>query len=489
MLTIDRLQLACSVARDHPAAEAVAARLRSIGQRRVGASLGTVLERTCAPGDERVILVRRLEVRLDVDVASGDDAISEALAAAIAAALHAVADDGESRIEFVDHVDQLARLLADLAAGVAWHRWYHRDAFPGMVHLLPSVAIRTIAEHEPAHFAAGAERLTMRSLAALTAAIHPADAARILAVLPASDLVGGEPVEAVVAQVLDARTAPPSDVLFVVLAARRRVTATAAEIVSVVEDLVGLDASARSDDVTSVSTQRTTFGAVLLLLPYLAEAACHGLLPSPADRYAVVAALAGPAALADPAVLAVLADDGADPPEPAIDNATATLEWLQSALAVGPIELGTHVVRSRGHRVAVLVDEPTGHWLAIQPGAATAVWRPLLAKYPATQRAPRRAVGDTLRFLHLAAPEHTVIAANVLRRFAASLPGFALADAAHLWREALECGATVGETSSGWHVELERPPLAEILRVCGHGDRAVSLPWRHGRLVHIEVAG
>ena len=94
-----------------------------------------------------------------------------------------------------------------------------------------------------------------------------------------------------------------------------------------------------------------------------------------------------------------------------------------------------------------------------------------------------------MRFLHPATPQHTVTAANVLRRFAASLPGFALSDAAHLWREALDCDAAVAEAFSGWHVQVERPPLAEILRVCGHGDRTTALPWRRGRTVRVEVAG
>jgi hypothetical protein len=94
-----------------------------------------------------------------------------------------------------------------------------------------------------------------------------------------------------------------------------------------------------------------------------------------------------------------------------------------------------------------------------------------------------------LRFLHPAAPQHIVTAANVLRRFAASMPGFALSDANHLWREALESGAAVRETFSGWHVQVERSPLAEILRVCGHGDRTTALPWRCGRIVRVEVAG
>lgn len=240
------------------------------------------------------------------------------------------------------------------------------------------------------------------------------------------------------------------------------------------------------------SSERTSFGALFLLLPHLADAARWRVLTSAADRLAVAAVLAGPAVAADPLVRALLADPpgGADPTgtDALGDRGSATLDWLRGVLAIGPVEVGVHVVRRGRERFAVLVDEPTGHWLGLHRGTGRAAFAALLAEHPAgAVRAPRRVVGDMLRFLRPGDDEQVVTAANVLRRFAGSLPGFALAGAAHLWREALDVDAGVTETAHGWHVAVNRPPLAEILRICGHGDRTIVLPWQPDRAVRVEI--
>jgi len=55
-------------------------------------------------------------------------------------------------------------------------------------------------------------------------------------------------------------------------------------------------------------------------------------------------------------------------------------------------------------------------------------------------------------------------------------------------REALDTGADVTVGDSGWHVRLHRSPLAEILRICGHGDRTTAVPWLDGLPVRVVIA-
>ena len=238
-------------------------------------------------------------------------------------------------------------------------------------------------------------------------------------------------------------------------------------------------------------TWTTPFGALFLLLPYLVEAG--RLTADAAQRRGIASALAGPDVQDDSAIVALLGlndtQSAAGPREP-LD--TSTLDWLTGVNAVGPVQPVVTTARLAGQRISVVVDVPTGHWLAIAPGVGTAAAiRQITDRFRPVDAHPRTYLARELR--RLGALEQATLgdcmtATNLVRRMANSLPGFATASSAHVWREALDAPADVTVTDEGWHVRVHRSPLAEILRICGHGDRTTVVPWLDGMPVRVVIA-
>lgn len=526
MLTIDRLHLECRTARDHPSPSDVSARLRQLVQRRLPGELATRFDAGTSPIDSRVVLIRRLHVHLSLDASRDEAVLAKVFAAAIVAGIESADHDGDDVITYANDVEQVTRLLVDLASGVAWDRWHHRRAFPGLVHLPPTTAIRTIAVESPPRFLDAAARMTMRSLRSMSAALDPADARRIVDSLPVDDGGGVDAATATaVCELWLEEPAARADELLLVLAAHREVMGAPISPLRAVVRAIDAVISARGlerevpavladVDVALVErlyeeaipnvgrpsvatpvgdevTWTTPYGALFLLLPYMVKAG--DVAASAARRAGLVRALVGASAIRDPAIAALLGLD-----EPAADGAelesieTATLDWLERVRAIGPVRPVVHTSRCAGQRVALVVDQPTGHWLAVTSGRGTAAaLRRISDRYGTVERGRPVRVAAELRRLGAFAGadlDDCMTATNLIRRVANSLPGFASTSSAHVWREALDVAAQVTVTEAGWRVRVDRSPLAEILRICGHGDRATTVPWLDDLTVRVVIA-
>lgn len=493
MLTIDRLRLECLTARDHPAPQEVSSRLRRIAQRELPNRLSAQLNQAIAPTDRRIVMIRRLRVQLHLDASLAEDVLAKAFASVIAAGIQA-ADTDDDVVVYADETEQTARLLVDLATGAAWRHWYHRRAFPGLAHLPPTAAIRTVALESPREFLDATPRLTMSSLQQLTAALDPIDADRIVAALSVSShaaVADPETVETAVCALRDDHPVMRGDTLLLILATRRLVpSASIREILEAVR-ATQIETARRPVLAPSVDheiTWTTTFGALFLLLPYLVEAG--PVVADTGQRRGVAVALAGPGVQDDSAVRALLGLD--ETPSAASQNAPVdTLEWLIGVNAIGPVQPVVRYARFEGRRISVVIDAPTGHWLAVASGVGTAAAiRRVTDRFACVDARPPIRLARELR--RLGALQHTTLddcltATNLVRRMANSLPGFATASSAHVWREALDIGADVTVTPTGWLVRLQRSPLAEILRICGHGDRTTMVPWLDGMHVRVVI--
>ena len=124
----------------HPAENEMRLRLDGVA-RRLDGSLAAPLERLAAGRADEVWLFRRVDADVALDLAWDDETLARAWADGVAASLasrlgarrpasHAPAppqlDDGV--VCFADRADQLAALVADLAAGTAWSRWWHASS-------------------------------------------------------------------------------------------------------------------------------------------------------------------------------------------------------------------------------------------------------------------------------------------------------------------------------------------------------------------------
>ena len=75
----------------------------------------------------------------------------------------------------------------------------------------------------------------------------------------------------------------------------------------------------------------------------------------------------------------------------------------------------------------------------------------------------------------------TVLAQNILRRFARRLPGFAFSSLPYLYANFLDFPAYLEKEPAGYIVQLGRPPLALILNITGINRSRYSLSWPAGK--------
>ena len=243
-------------------------------------------------------------------------------------------------------------------------------------------------------------------------------------------------------------------------------------------------------------TWNTQHGGIFILLPYLVEAVSTlgGLEP----RTGTVTALAGPHACNDPAIQALLGTESKTVSTGAAEGLTdeqhadETIKWLFRSRAIGPVSPRAHRVQVDGCRFTLVIDDLTHHWLGAFKGAAnTVATRRIIEQFdpPSHDKLRPRKLSNELRhFTPLEAGlTNTVTAANVMRRMATSLPGFGFTPSTHLWAQALQTSASVAVTADGWEVEVDRSPLAEILRICGHSNRTTFVPWLGNLSVRVVI--
>jgi hypothetical protein len=153
MLAVWRLRCRYRVPAGPPTPTALQARLDRVARDRLPAHCAALLGDVLTSGDEGVVVLRRLDLRLVVGSSPGDDATlalawSRGITRAVARAL-AVEPDGELVARFASWAHYLARFVQDVAAGTAWTSWCYAP-FASLRPLSASAAIREALCQRPA---------------------------------------------------------------------------------------------------------------------------------------------------------------------------------------------------------------------------------------------------------------------------------------------------------------------------------------------------
>src|SRR5438270_900710 len=152
LLQVRWLRIQYLVSSHHPSPERVKARLDETVTKDLPGLLSNVAERLFPPSDTSLLLIRQLEINMDVNVAWEEDQMARHWAGQIIRSLDVVQQggaDGENVLRFANRGAYLARFLADLAAGYAWGKWYY-ETFDGLRMLPTSAALRTAICDQPA---------------------------------------------------------------------------------------------------------------------------------------------------------------------------------------------------------------------------------------------------------------------------------------------------------------------------------------------------
>ena len=455
-LTIRRLTASYEVAGDHPAPESVRQRLDP-ALAAIGHDLGAALAPLAGTERDGLWLVRRIELELTVD-ASAEPAllrrtVARTLARAITRRLDRAAD---GVLFFPDRIGYLARFLADLAAGDAWHLWYY-EAFAGLRVLPVAAALRTAILAEPERGLQALARLASAELARTLEALSPAEAERVLDGLAAltGEADAGDLLDHLTThgwpQVSPACPARLALALLATMAGRQPVRG----LVPFVRAMArrrhrrALVADLPTREIEANTARFTPFGGPFMLLQLLDE------LP--------LGALAG---------------------WPGSDGAPAAT--LVRALLLAKTVGGASAL-------AFLLDPVWRDLLALPPAvppAALARWTGGIT--PAHRRALRQRLGEVPRAdrasrAFLALPRRlcnepldrllSAIAHRLLDRLARRLPGFAGSSPTYLARNFLAVSARVETGEGGLCVTLSRPPLDMVLAMTGLARARLTLDW------------
>jgi hypothetical protein len=520
----DRAEIRCLdiraiVARDHPAPERVRRRLEETARGPLVAALEGMLAPLGQLRSDEVLVIRRLELALELDASRDPGELARRWAAKLVAQLLAqLSPSAHGVVRFADEPALVAHWLAGLAGG-GERRWYLRR-FDGVAALPAPAAARTVLLDDP-----------VRGLAAL-AALEPAAAARVARMLdepecervlrtlaahpgaapPQDDVIVALDVAAGQADAIGVPNPAWQRALTCLALAARRVpadrrpalaqvaTANAAHArepgderlpepgeAMPLHDAPGATAAARTPRAPSPTDapagQRgeaargllaTRLGGLLLLLPHLPDGWLAEALPEPVTRAAgrlfVLARCAGAfqerEALADPVLRLVCGVEGKHP---------ARDDWL--GLLPPPLETGTPIALRCAAAVAkarfvVEIDEALD-WASLR------LLRPDERLTPARLGAMRRASRE-LRHFHDAPPGAgelaiTLLAQRTLRAFARRLPGFARCSIPFLWTSFLAFPAVLEPRRLA--CRTGRPPLGALLDLTGALRGSIRAPW------------
>jgi hypothetical protein len=182
LLQVKRFRIQYLISSNHPSPESVKARLDEAVTKDLVGVLSSVAERLFPPSDSGVLLIRQLEINVDVNVAWERDQLARRWAKQIIHSLNDIQQggvDSENMLHFANRAAYLARFLAELAAGCAWGKWYY-EAFEGLRMLSTSAALRTAICDQPATGLAALHQLTAYDLTKVLQALMAQDAHRVL---------------------------------------------------------------------------------------------------------------------------------------------------------------------------------------------------------------------------------------------------------------------------------------------------------------------
>lgn len=132
--------------------------------------------------DDKIVLIRRLEMDLDVDLLVGVQDIAQAWAMTITTRLvrALVAQNAAGTVVFADAAHFLRCLLVDMARGRASQLWYYRHRFSGLRALPTSAALRTALLNKPEEGVAAITGISSQDWLEVCSAIINEDAQRLL---------------------------------------------------------------------------------------------------------------------------------------------------------------------------------------------------------------------------------------------------------------------------------------------------------------------
>lgn len=519
-LAIRRLRLAVLAPHDHPAPNALEARLAEAAR----TGLAPALEKRMAAPTDGILRIRRLHVDITLDGSFDDAGFAALLAGAIGAALrHAADGDGagaagsgdaatDNVVGFPDQAGYVAALVEALASGRTGGCWWLRDA-DGLRMLPPAMAVRTALLADPAIGEAALLRLPPARQAAVLAVLGGREAARVMEGLAAAAAVAAsaEAAAVVVADCLAAAAtaAMPPPVLPLALylravavagggpalAAAVRVAAALADAMAVVTPNALPEAIRAAMGLGGEAARRALAESLGVPASALAVAAKTGALPGAAARALAerrterAAGTLGDAPQATRFAGLLLLVPGLE--FDTIAERVAALADADTMALIGFAALG--LCAGRRHFPAWLREPVWRALFGLDPNEAAAsladrlgaipqpAWHSLAAfgVTPGTQREarfllprrPRSGGWDRSAVRSLA-----MLANGIAARFAARLIGLRTASAPFLWDNLLGAGGVFEQGPDGWEARLNRPPLDVLVSLSRLTEGSVRLP-------------
>ncbi len=482
-LQIRRVQAQYLVPSDHPAPFSLKDRLDLEIRHSLTQALRASLASWFSKTDTSIWFVRQLELDFAVNAAGSGEDVSRTFTRQFGRALNdTIRDSAESNnvVRFASPADYLARFLSDLAAGVAWGRWYY-ESFFGLRLLPTSAAIRTAVCDTPDLGKAALLQLRTGELSDVLRALNAQDARLVLDTLTkgltAGDQFDAHQVGWSLLRLRDIDWFDGMNEWCRALGLYLHVVREHAETVLNFPELVDL-LSCSPDQLRQVSTEldairaktriatsdneqrNTPCGGIFLLLPLLDELPleeCSCDWPHADDaaaisliRFLISVKSLGPAngqrTFADP----LLRDLLLIPPTLSVD---ALKEWQSS---ITSSHLDTFL--------KTLID-----WQRSQ-GRVTDQRQ--LENDLAYLSPP-----DSLRFTLKLDHALNIAAQHILRSFARRLPGFAGSTLPYLWSNFLDFPASVEEESTRRVVRVCGPPLRLVLGLTGMTRQTYRLSW------------
>jgi hypothetical protein len=182
LLQVRRLHIQYLVSSHHPSPESVKARLDETVTKDLPDLLSNVAERLFPLSDTTVLLIRRLEIDVDVNAAWERDQLARRWAVQIIRSLDVIQQgdaDGENVLRFANRATYLAWFLRDLAQGYAWGKWYY-EPFEGLRMLPTSAAQCTAICEQPSTGLAALVQLPSNELAKVLRVLTTQDTRRVL---------------------------------------------------------------------------------------------------------------------------------------------------------------------------------------------------------------------------------------------------------------------------------------------------------------------
>jgi len=179
------------VSSNHPSPERIRARLDEVVTKSLSEALASTAEQRFSTTNAGVLLIRRLEIDVDVNAAWERDQCARNWARQIVRSLDDIRQGKEGSdnvLWFSDRAAYLASFLVDIANGSAWGKWYY-EPFDGLRMLPTSAALRSSICDQPATGLAALLRL--RGTSYVIQALTTQDARRVLESL-SGDMPGGD---------------------------------------------------------------------------------------------------------------------------------------------------------------------------------------------------------------------------------------------------------------------------------------------------------